>query len=186
VNKILEVIKNRRSTRSYKEEQVKEDEIMALLEAGAWAPSGHNKQPWHFTVVQNKELIKKMSDRSKYTAKDAENEKMRKIANNPDFNIFHKAPTVIIVSHKNDAITPVEDISAATENILLQAESMGLGTCWSAFIFGIFRGPEKEEFIKDLEIPEGHTPHHAIAVGYPNAKILNYPERKNDYFNFIK
>ncbi|ADO82431.1 nitroreductase family protein [Ilyobacter polytropus] len=186
MNKILEVIKNRRSTRSYKEEQVKKDEIMALLEAGAWAPSGHNKQPWQFTVVQNKELIKKMSDRSKYTAKDAEKEKMRKMANNPDFNIFHKAPTVIIVSHKNDAITPLEDISAATENILLQAESMGLGTCWSAFIFGIFRGPEKEEFIKYLEILEGHTLHHAIAVGYPNAKVFNYPERKNDYFNFIK
>lgn len=186
MSQILEVIKNRRSTRSYKEEQVKEEEIMALLEAGAWAPSGHNKQSWYFTVVQNKELIKKMSDRSKYAARDAENEKMRKMANNPDFNIFHGAPTVIVISHRNDAITPAEDLSAATENMLLQAESMGLGTCWSAFICGIFRGSEKEEFIKDLEIPEGHTPHHAIAVGYPNIKTVNAPERKDKYFNFIK
>lgn len=43
-NKVLEVIKNRRTTRAFKEEQIKEDEVMTLLEAGTWAPSGHNMQ----------------------------------------------------------------------------------------------------------------------------------------------
>lgn len=186
MNKVLEVIRNRRSVRSYKEEQIKDEEIMALLESGAWAPSGHNMQPCYFTVVQNKELMKEMSDGAKYAVKDAEDEIIHKMANNSNFNVFYEAPTVIVVSYKDDAITPVEDISAATENILLQAESMGLGTCWNGFVFGIFRGPEKEKFMNKLEIPEGYTPYHAISVGYPKAKIVNVPERKNKYFNFIK
>lgn len=186
MSKVLDVIKNRRSTRSYKEEQVSEEEIMALLEAGALAPSGLNMQPWHFTVVQNKELIEKINDRSKYAAKDVENEKMRNLANNPAFNIFHGAPTIIVVSYKENTISSVEGISAASENILLQAESMGPGTCWSGFVTGIFKDLEKEVSIKDLDIPKGYTPSHALAIGYPKVKVVNGPKRKENYFNFKK
>lgn len=183
---VLDMIKNRRSTRAYKKEQVSDREIMALLEAGAWAPSGHNMQPWHFTVVQRKELIDNLSDISKDTFKNSKDEIARKMANNPDFNLFYNSPTVIIVSYKNDAVTPIEDISAAIQNILIQGEEMDLGTCWNGFIMGAFKGDQSQNLIKELSIPSGYTPHQAISVGYPKAKVQNAPIRKNDYYNFIK
>ena len=63
---------------------------------------------------------------------------------------------------------------------------MGLCSLWNAFVPGIFKGNDKEKFIKDLKIPEDHTPCHAIVIGYPKSKVLNFPERKNNYFDFIK
>lgn len=137
-------------------------------------------------MIQDKALIKEMSERSKDSAKDIEDKMIRKMANNPNFNIFYGAPAAIIVSHKDEAITPVDDISVATQNILLQAESMGIGRCWNGFVYMIFRSELKEYFAKKLEIPKGYTPFHAIAVGYPKTKVVNPPERKSKYFNFIK
>lgn len=185
--KVMDVIRDRRSTRAYMEEQLKDEEVMTLLEAGNWAPSGHNMQSWHFTVVQDRDLIKRMSDDSKEVGKKIfTDEVLLKMANNPKFNVFYEAPTVIIVSHRDDAMTPVEDISAATQNILLQAETMDLGTCWNGFVFGIFRGSHREAYTKELQIPEGYTPFHAIAVGYPKMKVKNAPKRKEGYYNFIR
>lgn len=183
---VLDMIKNRRSTRAYRSEQVADKEIMTLLEAGAWAPSGHNMQPWHFTVVQRKDLINSLSDISKDTFKDSKDEIARKMANNPDFNLFYNSPTVIVVSYRDDAVTPIEDVSAAIQNILLQGEEMDLGTCWNGFVMGAFRGKQKDRVIEELNIPAGYTPHQAISVGYPKAKVKNAPARKTDYYNFIK
>lgn len=186
-NKVLDIIKSRRSARSFKEEQVSDEEIMTLLEAGSWSPSGDNMQSWHFTAVQNPEIIKKMSDHSKELMKDFENETLRKMANNPELNIFYKAPTVIVVSYKEGTLTPVEDISAASQIILLQAESMGLGACWNGIVtFTLFKSELKELLAEKINIPEGYTPHHAIAVGYPKVKAVNPPKRKENYFNFAK
>ena len=53
---ILDLIKNRRTTRVYKEEMISEEELEKIIEAGMWAPSGHNRQPWHFTIIENKEI----------------------------------------------------------------------------------------------------------------------------------
>jgi nitroreductase len=185
-NKVLDIIKSRRTTRSYKDDQLTNEEIMILLEAAAFAPSGHNTQPWHFTIVQNQELLKEMSDMTKNFLKNMKIESFRKIGENPLFHVFYNAPTVIVVSYDNNALSPIQDISAATENILLQAEHMGLGACWNGLVTMLFKSSMKDSFIEKLEIPEGHTPHHAIALGYPKTKVINAPERKENYFNFVK
>lgn len=54
MNKVLEVIKSRRSIRRYLPEQIKQNELDAIIEAGLYAPSAHNDQPWHFTVIREK------------------------------------------------------------------------------------------------------------------------------------
>jgi nitroreductase len=64
---ILEVLKSRRTTRSFTDEIIKEGELMILLEAGRYAPSGHNDQPWFFTVIQNYEMIKALNEKAKGT-----------------------------------------------------------------------------------------------------------------------
>ena len=65
MNEVLKTIARRRSIRQFKDEQIKNDELHAILEAGLQAPSGHNDQSWFFVVVQNQDLIKQISDGSK-------------------------------------------------------------------------------------------------------------------------
>ena len=65
MNDFINMIKSRRSIRSYLPEQIEEEELQAILEAGSWAPSAHNTQPWHFTVIQNEEFINYISNYSK-------------------------------------------------------------------------------------------------------------------------
>jgi len=65
MNEVLRTIARRRSSRQFRAEQIKDDELRAILEAGLQAPSGHNDQSWYFTVVQDKRLIDEISDGSK-------------------------------------------------------------------------------------------------------------------------
>lgn len=65
MNEVLNVIKNRRSIRKYLPTQIKEEDLNMIIESDVYAPSAHNDQPWHFTVIQNKNLIQKISDKSK-------------------------------------------------------------------------------------------------------------------------
>lgn len=65
MNEVLETIKSRRSIRKYLSKQIKDEELDMILESAIYAPTGHNDQPWHFTVIQNNELIDEMSVESK-------------------------------------------------------------------------------------------------------------------------
>ena len=68
MNQTLSVIRQRRTTRKFKSEQIKDEELKEIIDAGLYAPSAHNQQSWNFTVVQNGELIKELSDASKESA----------------------------------------------------------------------------------------------------------------------
>ncbi|WP_242865761.1 nitroreductase family protein [Desulfosporosinus sp. HMP52] len=126
-NETLKVIKQRRSTRSFKEEQIKGEEMQAILEAGMYAPNAGN-QAWHFTVIQNKKLLEKLNLAAKQGAQQMDIEHLRELGNDKEFNCLYHAPTLIIVSGDEKAFVPLEaDCAAATQNLLLAAESIGGG-----------------------------------------------------------
>lgn len=185
MNEVLKVIAQRRSVRQFKEEQIQDEALHAILEAGIQAPSGHNEQSWHFTVVQNKELINNINDGAKLGMRNCGIEWIVKIGHNENLNIFYKAPTIIIVSAKKNAVTPLADVSGAIENMMLAAESLGLGSCWIGFTKFHFTSPEKA---KELAIPEGYEVQYAVSIGYkPDGYKMNPPQRKKEtYFNIIK
>lgn len=186
-NQTLELIKSRRTTRAFKEEQIRDEELQMILEAGIWAPSGHNMQPWKFMVIQNKEIISKLNSETKELMKDSALETFRKMANNENFDIFYSAPTVVLALYDEKAMTPVQDISAATQNMLLMAESIDVGACWNGIIKIGFSNEEfNKKFSEQLGIPEGYIVNHAIVLGYAKAKALRGPERKTDNIIYIK
>lgn len=86
-----------------------------------------------------------------------------------NLHIFHKAPTVIIVSARKDAVTPIPDCSAAVQNMLLSAESMDIGSCWIGFAKFHFL---KIENRKKFNIPENYEVHFGVSLGY-KVKTLN-------------
>lgn len=186
MNEVIENILSRRSVRIYLDEQIKPEDLNAVLEAGYNAPSGCNMQPWHFTVVQNKELINRLNVESKKEFANSENEMFRKMAENPDLNIFHNAQTIVVISGEKSSPTALIDCSAATQNMLLAAESIGVGTCWVGLITFLFKSEKAKEYIDILQIPEGFEPYYAMSLGYKKYQNAKPPKRRENIINFIK
>src|SRR3989338_8753119 len=122
MNKVLETIKNRRSIRRYLPEPLKQGELDAILEAGLYAPSAHNDQPWHFTVIRDRALLDRISRLSKELMLKSDLDWMRAMGANESFHVFHNAPAVVVVAMRSNALSPLVDCSAAIENMLLAAE----------------------------------------------------------------
>jgi nitroreductase len=189
MDNILELIKNRRSIRKYLPEQIKDEELNLILEAAIFAPSGHNDQPWHFTVIQNKEILDDMNLKSKEVMKKASTDWIIKMAENERYHIFHNAPTVIVISGEDNSNSelpycPMADCSAAAQNMLLTAQSLGVASCWVGLTTFLF---EDKEEVKKLNIPEGYTPQFVITLGYSaiTKELKPFPRREN-VVNFIK
>jgi len=182
-NETIKSIMNRRSTRRFKEEQITEEELQILLDAGIQAPTAINEQPWHFTVIQDKEMINNMSDKNKEIMRQSDNEHIASFGKK-DVNIFYKAPTLIIVSGKTGTTSPLVDCSAAIENILVAAESIGLGSVWIGSVKFLFA--DKDE-VKKFNLPEGYEPYYAVSIGYKeNDTVLGPSKRNKDVVNYIR
>jgi nitroreductase len=185
MNEVLETIAKRRSARKFLPEQIKEAELQAILAAAMQAPSAHNDQSGYFAVVQKRELIDEMSEGSKVEMRKAPFDWMVSMGSTEALNIYYKAPTVIIVAGKKDAISPLVDACAAIQNMLIAAESLGIGSCWIGFAKLYFTGPDRYQ---KLGIPEGYEVHYGVALGYkPEGNVARAPDRKyKKYFHVIK
>ena len=179
---IFEVINSRRSVRSYKEEQLKDEEIEKILDAGIMAPTAKGEQPWHFTVVQNKELLAEINEVALKNMANSGDEFLEAIAKSGR-NILHNAPTVLIVSGKEDSDYGLTDCSAAIENILLAAEGLDIGSCWLGLIKAYFNDPEANS---KLGLPSGFVPYYGVTLGYKNEENPGNPKRVKDVINWIK
>jgi len=107
------------------------------------------------------------------------------LGRNEKYNIFYDAPTAIVVAAKKDAVSPLADACAAIENMLIAAESLGLGSCWIGFVKFYFTRSER---LKKFGIPDGYEVHYGIALGRkPDDLSLTPPVKKYErYFNIIK
>lgn len=180
---VLDTIKSRRSVRKYQDNQIKGEELQKILEAAIYAPTGHNDQPWFFTIVQNRDLIDEINDGAKEVMKKMDVEWIAQMARAPNFHVFHRAPTVIIVSARKDATTPMADCSAAVQNMLLAAESMDIGSCWIGF--AKFHFLSEENRIK-FDIPDGYEVYFGVSLGYKVKRISKALERKKNVFKYFK
>jgi len=183
MNQVLETIKSRRSVRKYHDEQIKNDELDKILEAAIYSPSGHNDQSWHFTIIQDKDLINEISEGAKAVMKTMDVEWIAKMGAIEDLNIFHRAPTAVVVSGNKDAVTPLVDCSAAVQNMLLAAESLDIGSCWIGFTKFFFTTSER---MKKFAIPEGYEVHFGVALGYKVKENPTALERKQGVFTYFR
>jgi len=180
---INKTILTRRSIRSYTEKKPTKEEILTILEAGNSAPSGCNVQSWYFNVVSNKELLDEINFKTKKLMKDSDNPAIANKGNNPNYHIFFDAPFVVFVSYLENSVTPIEDISAATQNMLLQGEELGIGGCWNGNVTALLNSDK--DIITKLNIPDGYKAHHAVSFGYTKVKPKIGPLKNKKYFEFI-
>ena len=185
MNETLKTILNRRSTRAYSPEQLKEEELQSILEAGKYAPSAINEQPWHFTVVQNQELLNKINEACKMAFISSGHPMFAERAKEEGFSVFYKAPPLIIVSGQQNTVAPQIDCALAIQNMFLAAEAVGVGSCWIHAIAGIFQGEAGEALKKELHIPQTHTPYYSGSFGY-KAMDPQAPERKENTVSILR
>lgn len=188
MNETLHTILNRRSIRSYQPQQISEPELQEILLAGQYAPTGMGQQPWHFTVLQNHELIEKLQILCKATFLHSEKESLRTVALQGGFHIFYHAPTLIIVSGNTKAVSPVEDCTLAMGNMLLAATSLGIGSCWVHSVMMLQSTPEGVASFNalNLGIPEGYAPYAAAVFGYSAVASPKAKARKPDTITYIR
>lgn len=183
-NETLRIIKQRRSIRDFKDEQIKDEELQVILEAGLYAPNAGD-QAWHFTAVQNRELLNKLNICAKEAARQIGGH-LGELGNDEKFNCLYEAPTLIIVSGEEGSICPEVDCAIAAQNLLIAAESMGIGSCWIFFVTLAFNSSQADELQNELKIPHGYKPYYAAVFGYKNSEVVNIPDRKPNLITYIK
>lgn len=185
MNETIKIILNRRSIRAYKQEQLKDDELQLILEAGIYAPSAINEQPWHISAVQNKELLNKINEACKEIVLKLPNHPAAERAKDPNFSIFYHAPALIIVSGSDKAIAPQADCVLAMENMFLAAASLEIGSCWINAVINLLNSESGKELRSELGIPEGFKTYSAGSFGYKAMEAASAP-RKENMINVIK
>ena len=172
-NSVRLAIRERRATRRFATKAVSEALVHELLETAVWAPSANNLQPWSFAVVQNRILLREISQAAKRRLADDPHWRTHLPLADPDFDIFYGCGTLIVICAAADGFDPVGDCYLAGQNLMLMAWSMGLATC----PVGLARDVLQEDFMKRrLQIPAEITPVLPIIVGYAS-KPMPRPSR---------
>jgi len=142
----LDCIRRRRSVREYSEQKIGREILEQIVDAGRLAPTANNIQPWEFVVVTKKGMLEKFGSITNYGG-------------------FIKGAAACILVFCKDTKYYLEDGCAATENVLLAAESFGIGACWVA--------GDKKSYVDEVRAlagaPEGHKLVAIISLGYPKA-----------------
>jgi nitroreductase len=165
----LDVIRRRRAVRDYKPDKVPAAIVQQLIAAASWAPSAMNEQPWHFTVVTDRDLMVQISAHAKAwmlksVAAMPRPSHFQDILGDPHFNIFYNAPTLLVISAPVEGQWCVEDCAMAAQNAMLAALDLGLGSCWIGFAQGWLNS---EDGLRALGLPRHHRAVAPIIIGYP-------------------
>ncbi len=162
-NQVIETIMSRRSIRKYKSTPVERAKLELIAKCGINAPSGMNAQPWAVRIVDSKEHIDAVTEVFKGTNPH--------IGKGPSFqNMFRNAPAVIFIATPKNGSGQIE-AGLMGENMILAAESLGLGTCCLGGLIHFLKNDKgAEPFVKLLDIPENYELLYAIGVGYPDEK----------------
>ena len=168
MNETIKTLLERRSIRKFKPEQIKEEELNAILEAGMYAPSGANQQSALFVVIQDKELLKKLSA-------------MNAAVLGKDIDPYYNAPTVILVFADRSKVTPVEDASLALGNMFNAAASLGVGSCWVHRSKQMFETEEGKDLMKKWGVAGDCIGVGSCILGYPDGGHPKAAPRKDKF-----
>ena len=178
---ILQLIKQRRSIRNFKEKEINKETLKEIIQTGKYAPSALNKQPWKFIVITNKNFIKDLSIKvkeelrkilkkrfiKKFSIKELKDEDIFKLllafAFSKEDIIFFNAPALVFILTKNNLFNN-ESCACCAENMMIAAHSLGIGSCWIGFasVLGL-----KKQLLEKIGVPEKHHIAAAIVFGYP-------------------
>lgn len=161
---VLHNILQRKSVRAYTDRAVSHEQLDTLIRAAMAAPTGRDMRPWHFIVLEGRHQLSPLAEQLPYAKMLAEAQAAVVVCG--DMSVTDK--------EGNSSRNWTFDCSAATENLLLQAEAMGLGAVWT----GVYPYDERLEAVKQaLHLPDHLIPLNVIPIGYPKGD----PQPKDKY-----
>lgn len=169
MNEVLKLLKQRRSIRRYKAEQIKDAELDAILETGTYAPSGMGKQSAVMVVLQDRETIAALS---KINAE---------IQGNPGTDPFYGAPTVVAVLADSTSYNWLKDGSLVMGNLMNAAASLGVGSCWINRCGETFDRPEGRAYLEKWGLGESFKGVGYCILGYAEGEVPAPRPRKETY-----
>ena len=164
----LEVLKNRRAIRAYKKQQITDEELDAVLEAGTYAPTGAGTQGCKIIAVQTPEYVERV---------DALNAKVIGKEGHP----YYGAPTIVLIFETSECKTHTLDGAAVCTNMLNAAYALGLGSCWINRCQQMFEMEEGKQLLKEWGISEELVGVASFSLGYPDCEHPQAKPRKKDY-----
>lgn len=175
MNEVMNTILHRRSIRRFAAKQIEESALRQILQAGLYAPSAGGRQGVIFVVCQDREInerlgkIKRansnphMANGDNYVSREQPS-----IADDPKLiNAFYDAPTVITLFAPKSFLFSTEDCAAAAENMMLAADSMGIGSCYIGQGWTAFADPYGQEKLREWIIPTDYYAVMQLLLGYP-------------------
>lgn len=174
-NSVLETILHRRAIRRFDPKQIEEEALRQILKAGLYAPSAGGRQGVMFAVCQDREVnerlgrIKRANSHPRMaTATSYVSREQPSIADDPNLkNAFYDAPTVITMFAPKDFLFSAEDCAAAAENMMLAADSLGIGSCYIGQGWTAFADPYGQEILKRWNIRTDYYAVMQLLLGYP-------------------
>ena len=172
MNQTIEDLKTRRSIRKFKDEQISDDELKTILEAGTYAPTGRGAQSPKIVVIQNQDTIKKLSawNRSFFPMEMPE-----------DMDPFYGAPEVLVVLGNKAVPTYVYDGSLVMGNMMNAAADLGVASCWVHRAKEEFESEEGKAILKELGIEGDYEGIGHLILGYAAKPAADPAPRKADY-----
>ena len=167
MNESMKTLLNRRSVRSYKPEQLREEDLAAILEAGTYAPSAMGKQPAVMVVVQDEATRAQLREMNSA------------ILGKPGSDPFYGAPTIVVVLSQGGCA--VEDGSLVLGNLMNAAAAVGVGSCWIHRAKEEFASPEGKALLKKWGLSEDYIGVGHCILGYPDGPLPEAKPRKADF-----
>ena len=185
---VMDAIYHRRAVRNYTQQKTDRNAISSLLDAAVHAPTAVHEEPWSFVVIQDKQMLNRLSETAKSLLVYGKDEihplhgshALHRFTN-PDFNAFYNAETLIVICGKPMGPYVVADCWLAAENLMLAACAMGLGTCVIGLSVTALNTPEWK---KELNIPAEMTAIAPVIVGVPSGEIPEVPRRKPELLSW--
>lgn len=158
MNDVINAILERRSIRSYSPEQISDEHLRLILEAGLWAPTARNEQEIQFVVIQDKNILEDMQ------------RDFSIIMNDPDKNFSYEAPTFIILFGPKDFIFSDVDAGIAVQSMAIAAQSLGLGSVIVGIIRVLLENPAGQKYFDMFGIPDDYKYIIGLAVVHKAAE----------------
>ena len=160
---VVKAIKDRYSCRNFSPAPLSKEQVTTLAEAALAAPSAMNLQPWHIIVITDKALIDEYDADAMAILKQQNAEAYRRMADRGG-SIFYNAPCLVVIAKDSSSYATL-DCGIATQNVALAAHDMGLASVICGMARIPLSGPNADQWIKRLQIPEGYEFGMSICVG---------------------
>ncbi|SIR17427.1 nitroreductase family protein [Halanaerobium kushneri] len=156
-NETIKNIKERRSVRKYINKKIPEEILEEIIDCARLAPTGNNRQAWSFLVITDQKTKSKIASLARYGR-----------------FIEEAGACIAVFINQDKATTPLQDASAATENIMIAAKSHNLGTCW----VNSYQKEHSKQMEEVVNCPQDMELMTLMSVGYYDEESVNMPSKK--------